>query len=122
MASLSIVYATVTRNAEGVAEEIRDKAIARGWNVEVKAIDEVDTASFSKKSLVLLITSTTGDGDTPDRARKFLKYIRNGKKESSTFLSDVTYAVRLPGPRAYAWGARVQVTLSPKVAATASAS
>ena len=93
MSDLQIVYATVTGCAQGVAEDVAKKATAHGWNPTCVAIDNVDMDGFVKqKAPVLFIVSTTGDGDTPDRARTFLRYIRKNKDDKQ-LLSAVNYTV-----------------------------
>lgn len=47
---------------------------------------------LERESCVVIVTSTTGDGDPPDTAQKFFRRLRK-KTLSSDYLSDLHYAV-----------------------------
>jgi sulfite reductase alpha subunit-like flavoprotein len=93
MSDLQIIYATVTGCAQGVAEDVAKKAAAQGWNPTCCAIDKVDMDMFAKQKAALFIVSTTGDGDTPDCARTFLRHLRKNK-DNTQLLAAVNYSVR----------------------------
>jgi sulfite reductase alpha subunit-like flavoprotein len=93
VSDLQIIYATVTGCAQGVAEDVAKKAAAQGWNPTCCAIDKVDMDMFAKQKAALFIVSTTGDGDTPDCARTFLRHLRKNK-DNTQLLAAVNYSVR----------------------------
>lgn len=87
-AEIVVLYGSQTGNAEGVAEQARDRAKARGFNVRL-----ADMADFGKKEFkaplnLMLVVSTQGDGDPPDTAEGFYE-LMHGRKAPK--LSDDTH-------------------------------
>ncbi|KAL0212468.1 hypothetical protein RCL1_006094 [Eukaryota sp. TZLM3-RCL] len=63
-----IVYATQTGNSKNLAQTLADEVRSRGGVAKVAAMDKVSAADLASKQLVLLITSTFGQGEFPDMA------------------------------------------------------
>ncbi len=84
MAKLSVLYASQTGNAEHIAKHFAAEAAKLGVETLCLAMEEHEKVRFSGtataltlqqadiqgSSLVVFITSTTGDGDPPDNATK----------------------------------------------------
>ncbi len=68
---LTILYATESGNAESVADEARKRAAKNGF--AAKLVDMADTSpeEIAKADNLLVIASTWGEGDPPERATTF---------------------------------------------------
>lgn len=98
---LLVLYASQTGNAEWIARHIREEAeLRRGYPAAVASCDEF-AAGKSKPdfdacfgdaadpTLLVLVASTTGDGDVPDNATKFYRFLKRDPKR--TALKDKEY-------------------------------
>ncbi|KAG8516165.1 Methionine synthase reductase, partial [Galemys pyrenaicus] len=80
-----LLYATQHGQARAIAEEICEKAAAHRFSADLHCISEWTEASLSLQSYdlktetapLVLVVSTTGTGDPPDTARKFMKDIQD---------------------------------------------
>ncbi|NWZ56444.1 MTRR reductase, partial [Haliaeetus albicilla] len=73
-----LLYATQKGQAKAIAEEIREQAGARGLEADMHCISEMDKYNLeTEKDPVVIVISTTGTGDPPDTARKFVKKIQD---------------------------------------------
>lgn len=70
-ATVAILWASQTGNAEGFADKCAERIKATGLQATVMAMDSVKIADLAKYPQVLLLTSTFGDGDPPDNASQF---------------------------------------------------
>jgi sulfite reductase (NADPH) flavoprotein alpha-component len=70
-ATVAILWASQTGNAESFAEKCAARIKASGLPASVLAMDNINIADLAKHTQVLLLTSTFGDGDPPDNASKF---------------------------------------------------
>eukprot|EP00741_Cyanophora_paradoxa_P005661 tig00000939_g5488.t1 len=87
-----ILFGSQTGNAENLAKRIHEALAARGWDAPFTNMNSYDEASFVKEPLVVFVTSTTGDGDAPDNAAKFMRWLKR-KTHSETLLSGMKYTV-----------------------------
>jgi len=94
---IKILIGTMTGNAERVAEEIElgfdDRA-----RIEALDMDRLTPAVFDDDAIVLICTSTYGQGDVPDNARDFYKLLGEQRPD----LSHVRYGVIALGDMTYA--------------------
>uniref|UniRef100_A0A8C9FYZ7 Flavodoxin-like domain-containing protein n=1 Tax=Pavo cristatus TaxID=9049 RepID=A0A8C9FYZ7_PAVCR len=73
-----LLYATQKGQAKAIAEEIFLQAGAHGFEADMHCISEMDKYNLeTEKDPVVIVISTTGTGDPPDTARKFVKKIRD---------------------------------------------
>ncbi|XP_048371524.1 methionine synthase reductase [Sphaerodactylus townsendi] len=73
-----LLYASQKGQAKAIAEEICQQAKERGFNADIHCISESDKYNLiSQKDPVVIVTSTTGDGEPPDTAVKFVKEIND---------------------------------------------
>ncbi|KAJ1553114.1 hypothetical protein HK405_008901, partial [Cladochytrium tenue] len=98
--SLLVCYASQTGNAEWIARHLRDGAERRGArSARCLALDELAAepaaAGVDADAAVLVfVASTTGDGDPPDNATKFWRWLRRAKKpELDTAFRGRKYAI-----------------------------
>lgn len=75
-ATVMILWASQTGNAEGFAEKCAERIKASGLKAVVKTMDSINLADLTMTSQVLLLASTFGDGDPPDNGSQFWQAIQ----------------------------------------------
>lgn len=68
---LTILFATESGNAEALADEAKKQAAKKGFSAKAIDLGEVEPADISGEENLLVIASTWGEGDPPDRATGF---------------------------------------------------
>ncbi|KAI8811760.1 hypothetical protein BJ742DRAFT_882010 [Cladochytrium replicatum] len=76
-----VFYASQTGNAESIAKHIHSEALGRGYQSRCLSLDTHTEVNLEDANALVVITSTTGDGDPPDNATKFFRFMRRAKKE-----------------------------------------
>uniref|UniRef100_A0A2K5ZYT4 Methionine synthase reductase n=1 Tax=Mandrillus leucophaeus TaxID=9568 RepID=A0A2K5ZYT4_MANLE len=73
-----LLYATQQGQAKAIAEEICEQAVVHGFSADLHCISESSKYDLKTETAPLVVVvSTTGTGDPPDTARKFVKEIQN---------------------------------------------
>ncbi|XP_058536170.1 methionine synthase reductase isoform X3 [Ochotona princeps] len=73
-----LLYASQRGQAKAIAEDICQQALAHGFSADLHCMSESDTYNLKTETAPLVvIVSTTGTGDPPDTARKFVKEIQD---------------------------------------------
>ena len=96
--SILILYASQTGNAKGVASKIKAAAEAQGVAVQLQDIASYKTNGLVKEKFLIIVTSTYGEGEPPESAVSFHKFLF-GKKAPK--LPDLQYAVLGLGDTSY---------------------
>ena len=78
-----ILYASVTGKAESIATLIAEKSEERNLHFTKKCLSELSDFDLDNQKYFIIISSTTGDGEQPEKAQPFLKLLRkrNTRKE-----------------------------------------
>lgn len=97
MQNIIILYGTETGNAEYCSYKLEDAIKEQGMVAKVYDMDSYQHKNISTEDLVIIITSTHGDGDPPHNAQDFMDYLSN-KRPS---LKNVKFAVCGLGDTAY---------------------
>lgn len=95
---LTILVGTMTGTAQLVAEELELVWDGDGVSVETLQMDGLDASVFERTGVFLVCTSTYGQGDVPDNAKKFYDDLQTRRPD----LSRVRYGVFGLGDRTYA--------------------
>ncbi|KAI8502299.1 Nitric oxide synthase, brain [Branchiostoma belcheri] len=102
----TILFASQTGKAETFSHSLCD-LYKHAFHAKVVCMDEYDVTQLDKEQLVIVVTSTFGNGDPPDNGKTFaraLMQMKNQKDQTSPDnnpLSSVRFAVFALGSRAY---------------------
>jgi len=97
-ATLTVLYASQTGNAKGVASKIKAAAESRGLAVQLQDIASYKTNALAKEKFLIIVTSTYGEGEPPESAVSFYKFLF-GKKAPK--LPELQFAVLGLGDTSY---------------------
>ncbi len=95
---LTILFASQTGNAKGVASKLKTAAEQLGLNVNLQDIASYKTNALAKEQHLIIVTSTYGEGEPPESAVSFHKFLF-GKK--ATPLPQLNFAVLGLGDSSY---------------------
>ncbi|XP_038078300.1 methionine synthase reductase-like [Patiria miniata] len=88
-----LLYGSQTGQAKAIAEEIFETSPNHGLDPEMHCISVTDKKfSIEKEKCVVIIVSTTGDGEPPDTATKFWRRIKK-KTLTSDYLAGVYFTL-----------------------------
>jgi sulfite reductase (NADPH) flavoprotein alpha-component len=71
----TILYASHTGNGKGIAEQLSENAVGQGIANRVLSISDYNPKELTKESLVILVVSTHGEGEPPESALEFHRYL-----------------------------------------------
>jgi sulfite reductase (NADPH) flavoprotein alpha-component len=97
-AKLTIVYASQTGNAKGVAEELHSAAVAKDINAELVNVADYKAKSLKNETHLLIVASTNGEGEPPDDAIEFHEFLFSKKAPK---LDKLHYSVLALGDSSY---------------------
>lgn len=95
---LNIHFATVTGNAEALADRAGKRAPGEGFAPKVTNLSKIVPADLVRQDFAIFIVSTWGDGDAPDDAMDFWNDLDSAKAPE---LPGLRYAVFGLGDRSY---------------------
>lgn len=95
MATLKIIAGTVYGNAQHVAEQVEENLAEQGIDCELESDPSV--SDFTDADAILVITSTTGQGDIPPN----LEFVFSDLKDEFPMLTDKPFAVAALGDSGY---------------------
>lgn len=113
-ATLTILYASQTGNAKAVASKMKAAAESKGFAVAFSDIASYKTNALSKEKFLIIVTSTYGEGEPPESAVSFHKFLF-GKKAPQ--LPQLQYAVLGLGDSSYDLFCQTAIDFDTKLAA-----
>ncbi|MBS3022672.1 MULTISPECIES: diflavin oxidoreductase [Acidiphilium] len=96
---LTILFATESGNAEALANAAKKDAQKRGFAPRVLDMADIAPAALAEAENLLVIASTWGEGEAPQRAAPFMRALL---AEDAPALKGVTFAVLALGDSSYA--------------------
>lgn len=98
-----LLYATQRGQAKAIAEEISEQAVSHGFSADLHCISESEKYDLkTETSPLVMVVSTTGTGDPPDTALKFVKEIRD-KTLPTDFFAHLRYGLLGLGDSEYTY-------------------
>jgi MioC protein len=98
MLNLTILVGTMTGNAQLVAQELELILDDGETRVQTRLMDGLDASALAGGGLVLVCTSTYGQGDVPDNAKQLYESLMATRPD----LANLQYGVIALGDRTYA--------------------
>lgn len=95
---LTILVGTMTGTAQLVAQEVELTLEAPDTTIHTRVMDGLEADVLASGGLFLICSSTYGQGDVPDNARKLYESLQTARPD----LSKVRYGVIALGDRTYA--------------------
>lgn len=93
---IHILYGSQTGNAEEISKEIYHVLSEKGFDCSHSSLDATlldnEFSFVNKLTTLIVVCSTTGNGDAPETANKFWRKLKN-RTLSKNLLKDVRYAV-----------------------------
>jgi sulfite reductase (NADPH) flavoprotein alpha-component len=96
-APILVVHASQTGFAEELALATAKLLRDAGARVTLKSLAEVSADDLDQAGRALFVVSTTGEGDAPDSARRFIRDVMSGEPK----LHDLSYGVLALGDSSY---------------------
>ncbi|XP_072306795.1 methionine synthase reductase isoform X2 [Eucyclogobius newberryi] len=97
-----LLYGSQKGQAQSIAEGIFEEADKHGLVAELSCLSEIEKYNLEKESApVVFVVSTTGDGEPPDNALKFVKSIKKKTLPPDQY-QHLTYALLALGDTNYA--------------------
>lgn len=97
--AVTILFASQTGNAEVIARELAQHLSAAGVSAQLSCMADYPVAALARERLLLIVTSTYGDGDPPDNGLAFWHFLQSAQAPS---LSHLHYAVLALGDSSFA--------------------
>ncbi|CAM4039339.1 assimilatory sulfite reductase (NADPH) flavoprotein subunit [Vibrio neonatus] len=95
---LTIIFASQTGNAKGVAKQLHAKVVAEGFEAKLYDAADYKLKNLKNETHLIVVASTNGEGEVPDNAIEFYDYL-NSKKAPK--LDKLQYAVVGLGDSSY---------------------
>lgn len=112
--TLTILYASQTGNAKAVAGKLKAAAESKGFAVAFSDIASYKTNALVKEKFLIIVASTYGEGEPPESAVSFHKFLF-GKKAPQ--LPQLHFAVLGLGDSSYEFFCQTAVDFDTKLAA-----
>jgi len=96
--ALTLLWASQTGNAENLAQMFAQQLTAQGWAVNVQPMNDYSVEKLSKDKFAIFVTSTFGDGDSPDNGGDFWSQLN---QTSAPALSELQFALLALGDSNY---------------------
>ncbi|XP_063778834.1 methionine synthase reductase [Pseudophryne corroboree] len=98
-----LLYGTQQGQAKAIAEEIGQQADNRGFVADIFSLKDLNKFNLEKESdPVVIVISTTGTGDPPDNALKFVKKIKS-KEVPDDYFAQLRYGLLALGDSEYTY-------------------
>src|SRR5690606_35543845 len=98
VANLTILYGTETGNARELANKLQEKALFKNVAVNLLSMYDYDQRELKDEVNIAIIVSTHGEGEPPDMAEDFHKFVTGNRLPK---LENVCFSVLALGDKSY---------------------
>jgi len=95
--NIAVLYGTETGNAEYCADILADRLRDEGLSAKSIDMENFDPKELETQRVVLIVTSTYGNGDAPSNAEELLEYVQNEDLQ----LSQLNFGVCALGDKSF---------------------
>ena len=93
--SLFLLYGSETGNCEGIAKEIDELGHSKGYHITLGVLNDYKKLKLQDNpALVVIVVSTTGNGDPPQNAERFFRFVKRRSTAKDAF-KNLTYVLPL---------------------------
>ena len=96
--STTILYGSQTGNSKGIAEKLQQALQATGHATQLKSLRDYRPQQLKKEQRVVFVVSTHGNGEPPDDALGFFRFINSSRAPK---LNELNFAVLALGDSSY---------------------
>lgn len=111
---LTILFASQTGNARSVAQQLAKQVASQGLAYRLKSVADYRPRDLSKEQYLIYVTSTQGEGEPPETALDFYRFISHKRAPR---LANLNYAVFGLGDSSYAHFCQAAVEVDERLAA-----
>jgi sulfite reductase alpha subunit-like flavoprotein len=87
-----VMYGTQTGNSRGIANQLSDELKKLDFDAPVAGLDQFKKLCLHDEGYVVIVCSTTGNGDAPENAEAFVRFVKN-KKTAPGYFSKMHYSI-----------------------------
>jgi methionine synthase reductase len=80
MRCVRVMWGSQTGASEEIAKQIHERCKQRNITSELTSMLEYEKAQFQNE-IIIFVVSSTGDGDPPDNALKFMRHLRTLRRK-----------------------------------------
>jgi sulfite reductase (NADPH) flavoprotein alpha-component len=95
---ITILFGSQTGNAEKLAKRLKERLASTGRSVRLESMAQYKSAQLKKEERLILVVSTHGEGDPPDNAVAFHRFLLSAKAPKT---ENLKYAVLALGDTSY---------------------
>eukprot|EP00906_Rhabdomonas_costata_P010577 RCo014858 len=99
--SVLFLYGSQTGNAESICRDLHFSALGKGFPAGVSTLNDCSPARLAAAVVAVIVCSTTGDGDAPDNAVGFLRWLRRQSAANAALLGNLHYTILALGDQNY---------------------
>uniref|UniRef100_A0A7S2S3E2 Methionine synthase reductase n=1 Tax=Mucochytrium quahogii TaxID=96639 RepID=A0A7S2S3E2_9STRA len=95
-----VLFGSETGNSEAIAQSIHEVSSKHGFATTLAPMNDFKKVDFKNASLVVMVVSTTGNGEAPQNSDRFWRFLKN-RKHAADLLEQLSFMVLALGDTNY---------------------